>query len=101
MPTRKHNNTLQSQWDKAAKQGRLQFPHLYGWLENVDAFSELRIKARDDGTYLAIAKGYGTDGGPVVCFGVGYDYTLAILALDKTIQAGKWRYDKPWVDSTK
>ena len=71
-------------------------PHLQAWLDSYDDFSELRIKARDDGTVLGIAKGYDSNGGPVVCFGVGYDGVAALLALDRAINGGNWRVDKPW-----
>lgn len=71
-------------------------PNLYGWSSDPDNFAELRLKARPDGTILAIAKGFGPDGGPVVCFGVGYGIVGAVMAIDATIQGGKWRVDKPW-----
>jgi len=71
-------------------------PHAAAWLSSVEEFRELRFKARDDGTVLAIAKGYGSDGGPTVCFGVGYDVITAFMQLDKTVQGGHWKFDKPW-----
>lgn len=71
-------------------------PHLSAWLNDVDSFNELRLKARDDGTTLAIAKGYGEDGGPLVCFGVGYGVAATLMAIDATMQGGRWRVDVPW-----
>jgi hypothetical protein len=54
------------------------------------------FKTRPDGTVLAVAKGYGTDGGPTVCFGVGYDMVLCLMALESTIAGNHWKEDKPW-----
>lgn len=76
-------------------------PSLYAFLNDVEEFSELRVKARDDGSVLAIAKGYDSSGGPIVSFGVGYDAIGALLGIDGTIQAGKWKVDKPWDGGTK
>lgn len=69
---------------------------LYRWLCSESDFAELRIKARDDGSCIAIAKGYDHEGGPVVCFGTGYDPLSALYAVEGTIRANKWRLDKPW-----
>lgn len=71
-------------------------PHLSGWLATEDEVREIRFKWRDDGTCLAIAKGYGSDGGETVCFGAGYGFSGAVLAVDRSIQGGNWRADKPW-----
>jgi hypothetical protein len=71
-------------------------PHLASWSADEESYRELRIQLRDDGTMLVIAKGFGTDGGPVVCFGVGYGLSGAMLAIDRTIQGGNWKFDKPW-----
>lgn len=75
---------------------RLRLPHFASWYVDEESFGELRLKARDDGTTLAIAKGYGPDGGAVVCFGSGYGLIGALIAIDATIQGGRWRVDKPW-----
>lgn len=71
-------------------------PHLSSWMGDEDQFIELRIKLKDDGSCLAVAKGYGPDGGKLVCFGVGYGVLGACFAIDRTIQGGNWRVDKPW-----
>ncbi len=71
-------------------------PHFASWALDSGDFVELRVKARDDSTLLAIAKGYSSDGGPIVAFGVGYDLISCLMALDGTIQGGHWREDKPW-----
>lgn len=74
-------------------------PHVASWWSGVDDFEELRLKARPDGTTLAIAKGYDSSGGPVVCFGSGYGVEGALMALNASLQGGNWRVDKPWNDS--
>lgn len=71
-------------------------PHLYAWFSDEEDFRELRIQHKPDGSCLAIAKGYGSDGGPIVCFGVGYGMLGAFIAVDRTIQAGNWREDPPY-----
>lgn len=69
---------------------------VYAWWNRREDFGEIRLKARDDGTVLAIAKGYGSDGGPIVAFGTGYDVVSALKGLEGTIARGGWRPDKPW-----
>lgn len=76
-------------------------PSFANWYEDEERFVELRLKARDDGTTLAIAKGFGPDGGPLVCFGSGYGLVGALIAVDATIQAGRWRDDPPWQPDSK
>ena len=71
-------------------------PHFYGYSEDPDQFIELRIKLRGDGSYLAILKGYGSDGTPLVCFGVGYGVAGALMAINATVAGGHWRVDKPY-----
>lgn len=88
-------------WAELGDEIHQRLPHLYAWLVDEDDFAELRLKARPDGTTLAIAKGYGTDGGPVVCFGSGYGAVGALMAIDATIQGGRWREDKPWSGNKK
>ncbi len=69
---------------------------MWGWKQRREDVVVIRLKARDDGTILAIIKGYDDSGGPVVAFGVGYDMVLALMAADSTIQGGFWKVDKPW-----
>jgi hypothetical protein len=71
-------------------------PHLYGFLTDEDDFVGLSIKRKADGTFLSLAKGFDSDGGPVVCFGTGYGAIGCLFGIDSTIQAGNWRKDKPW-----
>lgn len=72
------------------------FEQLYRWLTVSGDAVELRVKVRDDGTWIAIAKGFGDDGGPIVCFGSGYDALSAVQGVEGAIRANKWRPDKPW-----
>ena len=69
-------------------------PNLSSWWDNETDFREVRVMSRDDGSMLAIAKGYDGEGGPVVAFGVGYGVAATLLALDTTIQGGRWKFDK-------
>lgn len=96
MPTKITGNQGVDKWHQVAEEWRASFPHLTHFLTNTSDFGEFRLKARDDGTVLAIAKGFDASGTPVVCFGVGYDPILSVLAIDRTIQGGHWRVDKPW-----
>lgn len=89
-------NTAVTRWTKSRKEVSQVFPQLSAWWEQIDDFRELRIKARDDGSIIVIAKGYGPDGGPVVAFGTGHDVIFALMSIEGTISAGHWRFDKPW-----
>ena len=71
-------------------------PQFFAWSCDEDDFRELRIKLKPDGTMLVVAKGTFADGGPSVCFGVGYGVVGALLAVNATITSGNWRKDKPW-----
>lgn len=71
-------------------------PQLMSVLGDEEDFISLFVKYRDDGTYLGVLKRYGSDGGPLVCFGTGYGVPGALVALEATIAAGNWKVDKPW-----
>lgn len=101
MPRKSGKETPAEQWTRLEKQFSGAFSHLMSWVGDSDSFKEIRVMARDDGTCLAIAKGYGPDGGPVVCFGNGYGLVASLMAIDRTIQGGHWRVDKPWDGSRK
>lgn len=88
-------------WVRFVEVFEKEIPHVASWWGSETDFSEIRVKARADGTCLAVAKGYGSSGGPVVCFAVGYDVASCFLALDATINAGAWKVDKPWDGSKK
>lgn len=96
MGTRKKKDNNQTRWLRIAGFVGDELPNLASWLGEEEEFIELRIKARDDGSTLAIAKGYNGSGAPVVCFGVAYGPYLALMAIDSSIQGGNWREDKPW-----
>ena len=69
-------------------------PHFHAWSGDEESFRRFQIKARDDGTFLAVASGYGADGTPMVCFGQGYGVIGALYGLDRAIQGDNWRVDK-------
>lgn len=71
-------------------------PSFAAFLSDEQDFREVRFKLKDDGTLLVILKGYFSDGGPSVCFAVGYGFSGALLAVDSVIQGGHWKVDKPW-----
>lgn len=91
----------QARWkalDKALGDGA---PQLASVLRDEADFISLLVKLCDDGTTLAILKRFGSDGGPMVCFGSGYGVAGCLIAIDATIAAGKWRVDKPWSAQSK
>lgn len=74
------------------------FPHIHTWLSDEDDFRRVLVKLLPDSTFLAVASGFGSDGGKVVCFGSGYGVIAALMGLDKSIQGGNWKVDIPWRD---
>lgn len=96
MATKKKQKGKAQEWADFDGVLREYVPNLRAWWGEAEEFGELRLKFRLDSTYLAIAKGYDSSGGPVVAFGVGYDVVTALMAIDSTIQGGHWRVDKPW-----
>lgn len=99
MARKPRNNSREQVWKTLDDEIHKLLPHLYAVLSATDDFRELRLKARDDGTTLAIAKSYESDGTPIVCFGSGYSVSGALVAIDATIQGGNWKVDKPWSPS--
>jgi len=71
-------------------------PQVYAWLNRPEDFGELRFKAREDGSVLAIAKGYDGAGSPVVAFGSGYDVVSCLKGLEGAFARNGWRPDRPW-----
>lgn len=96
MSKKASKNRGPEKWLSAVDAVALSFPHLSGWFSDEESFREIRVQLRNDGSCLSIAKGYASDGGPVVCFGSGYGLIGSLLALDASIQGGNWREDKPW-----
>lgn len=99
MPRKARKFSGVDRWVELDKKLSTEIPHLTAWWLAIESFVELRLKARDDGTVLAIAKGFSSDGGPVVCFGVGYDCVLALMSIDQSIAGDNWKFDKPWQES--
>lgn len=96
MPTKPDKNAPVARWMRVDEQLRVELPQVMSIIEANSDFVELRLKARDDGTTLGILKVFGPDGGPMVCFGVGYGAVLALMALEATIAGGHWKVDRPW-----
>lgn len=96
MPSKNSNHTYKERWTAVYTLFSRELGQLSSWWDNPNDFREIRIKARDDGTVLAIAKGYDADGTPIVCFGVGYDVLMSLVAINATITGGNWRVDTPW-----
>jgi len=90
-----------SQLAALAEQLRVVMPHLAGVLDAEDDLVGLNVKAKDDGTCLAVLKRLGSSGAPEVCFGVGYGFYGALFAIDRTVQGGNWKPDKPWSPAAK
>lgn len=101
MARRTKKNSSQERWMELGDTLERLLPHLSSVLGDSDDFIALYLKARDDGTILAIAKKYASDGSPVVCFGSGYGVAGALMAIDATIQGGHWKVDKPWGGGSK
>lgn len=101
MARRQKKNSTQQRWVDLDESLQRLVPHLFSVLAESDDFIALYVKARDDGTILAIAKRYDSDGTPVVCFGSGYGVSGALMAIDATIQGGHWKTDKPWDGGSK
>lgn len=91
-----NKNSIRERWLELDASVKNNVPQLYSVLTDEVDFIELRLKIRDDRTVLGILKRYGSDGAPMVCFGSGYGVTGALVGLEGTIAAGKWRLDKPW-----
>lgn len=96
MARKKTENSKIVAWNSLVDVMSERVPRFWSWCGDAEDFSELRLKAREDGTVLAIAKGYGPDGTPIVAFGSGYDLASAIVAIDATITGGHWRLDEPY-----
>lgn len=96
MATKKKRVSGAERYLAVGEQLAAQLPHLFSVLSEEDDFIELRIKAKPDGSTLALLKRFGSDGGPVICFGVGYGAVGSLMAINATVASGNWREDKPW-----
>jgi hypothetical protein len=56
----------------------------------------LNLKRRGDGDWIAVLRRVGDDGAPQVAFGTGFDLIGALLSLEGTVGAARWKEDKPW-----
>jgi hypothetical protein len=72
-------------------------PQLRGLaLANEEDFTSLLIKHRGPMDWIVVAKKTGDDGGPLVCFGTGFDLVGALLGLEGTLASDRWRVDAPY-----
>ena len=101
MPRKTASESPVYAWEQIVTYLSKQLPHLSSVLNDAGEFRGLSVVARDDGTCLAMVKGYSADGGLTICFGIGYDTVLALMAVDRTIQGGHWKVDKPYEDRKK
>lgn len=90
------NGSLSKRWTREVERLQAAFPQVTAFWDSREDFRELRLKARDDGTILAIAKAYGPDGTPMVAFGTGYDIVSCLMGLEGTLASSRWRVDKPY-----
>ena len=65
-------------------------------LDGDDDFVSCTIRHRAAGDYVAVIKALDGDGGPVVCFGNGFDLVSALLGIEGTLAADRWQADKPF-----
>jgi hypothetical protein len=56
----------------------------------------LNVKHRESGDWLAVLRRFGPDGQPQVAFGSGVDFIGALMSLEGSLAADRWREDKPW-----
>jgi len=94
MTSNRKKKEPQQKWLDLEKQLETDLPHLAAFLSSNGEFRELRIVSRDDGTCLAMAKGWLEDGTPSIAFGTGYTPSLSLMGLDATLAAGHWKKDQ-------
>lgn len=91
---RSRSDSMQDAWSAIDQALQTNIPQVHSLVTNSGDFTELRLKARDDGTTLAILKAYAQDGTPMVAFGVGMSFSLSLIAVEATIAGGHWKRDK-------
>lgn len=96
MATTKKKKTQGDRWLELESALRSVVPHLFSVLGDEEDFKEIRFKLRDDRTTLAVLKVYGSDGGPMVCFGSGYGIVGSLMSVNASIAGNAWKPDKPW-----
>lgn len=71
-------------------------PQLLGLVgRHSEDFKELRVYQRGENDCLGVLKRYNSDGKPEVLFGNGQDFVAALLALEGSYTAARWREEKP------
>lgn len=72
-------------------------PQLYSLVgrDPVD-FLSLTLRQRGPSDFVCVLKRVGADGAPEVCFSNGFDFVSALLALEGTVAANRWRVDVPY-----
>jgi hypothetical protein len=72
-------------------------PQLHAVLVRADEeCAGLNVKHRDSGDWIAVLRRYGPDGQPQVAFGSGVDFIGALMGLEGSLAANRWREDRPW-----
>lgn len=59
-------------------------------------FVSLSVRHRGANDFIAVLRSLDEDGGPIVCFGTGFDYVGALLGLEGAVMGNRWRKDEPW-----
>lgn len=77
------------------------FSNLWACFKKVDGqggLSSIQVRYRvDDDDFMAVAKRLSPDDGAAqVIFASAESWTEAFQALNRAIQKGKWKVDKPW-----
>lgn len=96
MPRSKSSSSVVAEFTRIHEEFSGLFPHVSAIFGDAAEFNGLVLKVRDDGTVLAVLKAFGSDGAPIVCFGTGYGPVGALHGLDRSVQGGSWKKDKPW-----
>jgi len=77
-------------------------PRIYSGLTDEDRpLVALSVRCRGVADYVVVCKRVGSDGGPQVLFGNGFDVVSALLGLEGAWAADRWRLDTPWAPDSK
>lgn len=72
-------------------------PQLYSLLaRNSEDFISISLRHRGPNDFTAVLKRFGSDGQSEVLFSNGSDFVGALLAMEGSMHAGRWRLDVPW-----
>lgn len=61
-----------------------------------EEFVSLLVKRRGASDWLVVCKRFAGDGGLEVVFGSGFDLVGALLGLEGSLAANRWRPETPW-----